>query len=151
MCMLPNLLRSVWPCKPSFGFRNLHALVYFNYTTSMTVICKVGTDQCWLTCPSNISLGSPVLSCSELLVLRIERLWDLRFCFAWRAVEQLPLSVGITSRRQCPGHSCNALNNSRENSASFLTQQMERISRQGKDFLLRLELTKPYRTQVEVS
>lgn len=53
-----------------------------------------------LTCPSNMSLCSPARSCSELLVLRMERLWDLRFCFAWRADAQLPLSIGITSKKQ---------------------------------------------------
>lgn len=53
-----------------------------------------------LTCPSNMSLCSPARSCSELLVLRIERLCDLRFCFAWRADAQLPLSIGITSKKQ---------------------------------------------------
>lgn len=54
----------------------------------------------YLTCPSNMSLCSPARSCSELLVLRIERLCDLRFCFAWRADAQLPLSIGITSKKQ---------------------------------------------------
>lgn len=68
-----------------------------------------------LTCPSSISRGRPSLSCSELLVLRMERLWDLRFCLAWRAAEQLPLSVGITSPRWSPSHSCNKLDKNRKN------------------------------------
>jgi len=59
-----------------------------------------------------MSLCSPARSCSELLVLRIERLCDLRFCFAWRADAQLPLSMGITSKKQLHGGSYNKLRTS---------------------------------------
>ncbi|TNN59456.1 hypothetical protein EYF80_030371 [Liparis tanakae] len=48
-----------------------------------------------LTCASSMSLCRPKRSCSVLLVLRIERLWDFLFCLAWRAAALLPLSTGI--------------------------------------------------------
>lgn len=51
------------------------------------------------TCPSNISLCKPVRSCSVLLVRRMDRLWDLRFCLAWREDALLPLSTGIPPHR----------------------------------------------------
>lgn len=82
-----------------------HYLSLFNLFSQKTLLRKklqkLPTQQHHsLTCPSNMSLCSPARSCSELLVLRIERLCDLRFCFAWRADAQLPLSIGITSKKQ---------------------------------------------------
>jgi len=49
-----------------------------------------------LTCASSMSLCRPKRSCSVLLVLRMERLWDFLFCLAWRAAALLPLSTGIS-------------------------------------------------------
>lgn len=51
------------------------------------------------TCPSSMSLCRPERSCSVLLVLRIDRLWDFLFCLAWRAAALLPLSTGIPSSK----------------------------------------------------
>lgn len=42
-----------------------------------------------------MSLCRPERSCSVLLVLRMDRLWDFLFCLAWRAAALLPLSTGI--------------------------------------------------------
>lgn len=58
-----------------------------------------------VTCPSSMSLCRPERSCSVLLVLRIDRLWDFLFCLAWRAAALLPLSTGIPPSRPDLHHS----------------------------------------------
>lgn len=52
-----------------------------------------------LTCDSSSSLCGPERSCSVLLVLRMDKLWDFLFCLAWRAAALLAVSTGIA-----PGH-----------------------------------------------
>lgn len=97
-------LKAKMSAVPASLLDTFHYLSLFNFFTQKTHHKKVQevtqAAACSLTCPSNMSLCSPARSCSELLVLRIERLCDLRFCFAWRADAQLPLSIGITSKKQ---------------------------------------------------
>ena len=76
-----------------------------------------------LTCPSNISLCKPVRSCSVLLVRRMDRLWDLRFCLAWREAALLPLSTGIPTHR-LPTFLCETV----KEEAKYMVKMISHIS-----------------------
>lgn len=87
--------RTLWRIQ-NWGIKGFYQNINLFCSDSSEIKLPLSIQFTW---PSSISLCNPDLSCSELLVLRIERLWDFRFCLAWRAVAQLPLSVGITSKQ----------------------------------------------------